>query len=182
MKKIIFNISLIALLAFTACKDNEIKPENKPSNETELITTLIVEMTDSSNNTSNHFVFRDLDGDGGNAPSSFDSILLNANSTYSCKLIVLDESQSKSDTISQEIFDERDDHLFVFTKEQIDADIYITDKDNNNLPVGLMSKWYSKTTSSGFVTITLKHQPDIKNGSALLGETDVEVKFPCRIK
>jgi hypothetical protein len=182
MKKIIINFSIASMLFITACKNNEIKPENKPSNETELITTLIIELTDSQTNTKNHFVFRDLDGDGGNAPVNFDSIFLKPNTTYNCHLIVLDESQSKSDTVSNEIFDERDDHLFVFTKEQIDAVIYITDKDNNNLPLGLMSKWYSKTASNGFITIALKHQPNIKNGSSQIGETDIEIKFPCRIE
>jgi hypothetical protein len=182
MKKIIITFSIASILLFAACKDTEIKPENKPSNETELITTLIVELTDSQSNTKKHFVFRDLDGDGGDAPVNFDSIQLKSNSSYTCRMIVLDESQSKSDTISNEILEEQDDHLFVFTPDQANVSIYITDKDNNNLPLGLMSKWYSKTTSNGFVTIALKHQPGIKNGSANIGETDIEIKFPCVIQ
>lgn len=170
-------------IAFTACKEDEPKPDNKPVNQSELITTVKLIFTDSATGSKTTAIFKDLDGEGGNAPSQFDTIQLAANKSYTTQILLLDESKTAVDTISNEVMEENDEHLFVFTKTGVNIIFSITDKDANNLPVGLSSIWRTSGVSTGTTTVTLKHQPDgIKNGTAAPGETDVEVTFPCMVK
>lgn len=175
-------IALIATFAVQSCKDPEVKPDDQPKNEGELITTVILKFTDSTDNSVREFKFKDTDGEGGNAPSVFDTIKLKASSTYSCSILLLDESKSETDTISNEVLEEADEHLFYFTKIGVDMDIIITDKDGNNLPLGLQSKWKTKSTGTGIIELGLKHQPGAKDGSVSPGETDIEIGFHIRIE
>jgi hypothetical protein len=51
-----------------------------------------------------------------------------------------------------------------------------TDSDGT-YEIGLKTKWKSFGISNGTVTVTLKHQPGIKNGTCTTGETDAEIAF-----
>lgn len=172
---------IAATLSFASCRETEVKPEDKPQNETELITTMTLIFTDSATNQISTFSFKDTDGDGGSGPVQFDTIQLAANKTYTCKVLLLDESKTETDTISNEVLKESDDHLFIYTISGLNLAIFRTDKDANNLPLGLNSKWWTGNMSNGKVKITLKHQPGVKDGSATPGETDAEVEFICKI-
>lgn len=172
----------LLILTFSACTDDEPKPNNPPSNEGELITTLKVIFTDSTDNSIKSFTFKDTDGDGGNNPTQFDSIILNTSRTYSVSILLLDESKTETDTISNEVLEEADEHLFVFTPSSINLNIVITDMDSKGLPIGLKSKWKTGAVSNGTITIALKHQPGVKDGSSTPGETDIEIAFPIRIE
>lgn len=169
-------------LIIGSCKEDEPKPNNPPSNETELITTVILELTDSITQQTKIFKFKDLDGEGGNNPSVFDTIRLDTNRVYFTNIVLLDESKNPIDTISNEVEEEKNDHLFVFNSSSSLIQVKITDKDDNNLPIGLKSKWktFGRTTSS--ISVALKHQPNIKTGDANLGETDIDINFPLIIK
>lgn len=173
---------VIAIFTFSACKEEGPKPSDPPSNEGELITTLKIILTDSADNSVKTFVFKDTDGDGGNNPTQFDTIVINQLRTYSANLILLDESKSEIDTISNEILVEADEHLFVFSPSNSNLNISILDKDSKGLPLGLFSKWKTIAISNGKVTIALKHQPGVKDGSSIPGETDIELAFPFRIE
>lgn len=181
MKPTIFTTTaLVAIitLGLTACKDNNPKPEDP----NELITTVILTFTDSadvSNITT--ATFADPDGPGGSNPILFDTIKLSPNKTYYTTIVLLDQSKTPVDTISNEVEEEKDEHLFTFTTSANIA-ITITDFDNNSLPVGLASKWKTGAPITATTTIRLKHQPGIKNGDPALGETDVEVTFPTWIE
>jgi hypothetical protein len=174
---LLFVIASLSLF-ITSCEKDP-KPIDEPTNEGELITTVKIELTDSATGTLfRTFYFKDLDGEGGNAPSQFDTIKVNGNSTYLCKIFLLDESKNPAEDITEEIKEEADEHLFVFESSNQKIKVNITDKDKKNLPLGLESKWKTLNDLDGKLKITLKHQPNgIKNGSALLGETDVEVNF-----
>ena len=86
------------------------------TNEEELITTVVVELTDNQGVKST-FSFKDLDGEGGNAPSQFDPIVLGLNKTYSGKVKFLNESVSPADDITKEIKAEANDHQFYFVQK-----------------------------------------------------------------
>jgi hypothetical protein len=174
-KNIITLSILTAFIAFgfTACKDDNPKPENPE----ELITTVKLLFTDSADNSNTAIaVFADPDGPGGNSPVTTDTIKLQPNKTYYASIILLDESKNPVDTISNEVAEEKNDHLFVYTTTTT-IGITVTDVDDNNLPVGLASKWKTQAPITGTTTVKLKHQPDIKTGDPALGETDVEVGF-----
>ena len=174
--------ALIFTLVFSACKEETPKPQDQPTNENELITTVKLIFTDSLSGAINTAIFRDIDGESGNPPSQFDTINLQAFKSYSAQILLLDESKIAIDTISNEVAEEKNDHLFVFNPSNVNLGITILDSDDNNFPIGLSSKWRSGAASKGLITVTLKHQPGIKNGTATPGETDVEVVFPCIIK
>lgn len=182
MKKTIVIISAALIIFSYACKPEEVKPNNQPVNETELITTVKLLFTDSASGQTSTFMFRDPDGEGGNAPVQFDSIHLKANSTYACSILLLDESKSPTDTISRDVEEEAVDHLFVFKPSVNGLNIHIEDKDANNLPVGLKSQWRTGSANQGSVKVTLRHQPGVKDGTEIPGETDVQVDFQIKIE
>ncbi|MFM9944361.1 MAG: hypothetical protein ACKVQB_03935 [Bacteroidia bacterium] len=180
LKTIVF-MACFAAIAFIiqSCNDPEIPPT--PTNEEELITTLKVEMTDTLTGQKLNYFFRDLDGEGGKNPSQWDTIKLSDSSFYKVSLKFLNESNPNAIVdITQEILAEKTIHIICLNPVGINTTILRTDTDGT-YQVGLSSTWKTGATSSGDVTIILKHQPGVKNGSCTPGETDVEVKFQTRV-
>jgi len=173
---------LATALTFQSCKDDESNVDNPDDHhEEELITSLIIQFTDSANTSDvRTFAFRDPDGDGGNAPTQFDTIKLDDSTTWNAQIVLLNESEQPADTISNEVKDEADEHLFCFTPSGTDLSVEITDSDGT-MPLGLESKWVTKTAGSGSVKIKLKHQPGVKTGSCDPGETDIELDFAVEV-
>jgi hypothetical protein len=174
-------LALVTLIfTFNACKDQVDTPPNP--NEEELITT--VELTFINENNSSDvlvFKFADPDGDGGNAPTITDSIVLAANSSYNLAVRFLDESKSPVEDITTEIVAEAIDHLICYTTPG-DLMITILDKDANNLNLGLAATVKTQALENTSLTIRLMHQPNQKNGNCDSGETDVEVTFITTIE
>jgi len=174
-------LALVTLIfTFNACKDQVDTPPNP--NEEELITT--VELTFINENNSSDvlvFKFADPDGDGGNAPTITDSIVLAANSSYGLAVRFLDESKSPVEDITTEIVAEAIDHLICYTTPG-DLMITILDKDANNLNLGLAATVKTQALENTSLTIRLMHQPNQKNGNCDSGETDVEVTFITTIE
>jgi hypothetical protein len=174
------NIALaVMLLIITLGLSNCKKKTNPPNpNEEELITTLQITFQDSAGVHPDVIArYRDIDGDGGAAPSIWDSIRLKSNTTYFASILLLDESASPADTISNEVLDEANDHLFCFTVSSINCNITRTDTDGNGLEIGLQSKWETGASGTGNVQIQLRHQPDSKTGSCNVGSSDIDLLF-----
>lgn len=186
-KLILKNVLMFAIcvVSVSACKkdDDDVKtPSN--TNEEELITTIKFVMTDADSPFNQYtFQYRDVDGLGGNAPL-IDTIRLKANKSYAVQLLLLDETKTPFDTISNEILEESADHLFVFEPTSSNLSVTINDFDDNTppLPLGLMSTWSTTSANSSSIKVTLKHQPGIKNGDPTRGETDIEVVMPVVIE
>ncbi len=178
MKKITPIISFLALsmMVITSCNKKEvINPDD--DHEEELITTVTLELTDTadaSNTTS--ATWADTDGVGGNDPTQMDTIDLNPNTVYYVDISFFNESVSPSEDITAEIQDEAAEHIICYTPSG-DLTIDRTDSDGT-YEIGLTSLWTVGTLSSlDSVTVSLKHQPDEKDGTCTPGETDVEVQF-----
>lgn len=176
---------LTLALAVVGCKkDDDLVPLPDPIvNEQELITTMKLTLIDSSDASNvRTATFRDPDGDGGVSFDLFDTIRLEPAKTWYVSILLLNETASPIDTISNEVLEEAIDHLICFSPSGNSATVLITDVDGNSFPIGLQSKW--KTTSSGLGTmqIELKHQPGIKNGTCGVGETDIDILFPVKIQ
>ena len=112
--KLLFATLAVATI-WTGCKkDKDLVPVPQPVvNEPEVITTMKLTFVDSSN-TSNikYATFRDPDGDGGLGYDIFDTIKLEPNKTWITTIILLNETVSPDDTISNEVLEEGVDHLF----------------------------------------------------------------------
>jgi hypothetical protein len=207
MKSIITTAALLAMLGttFTACKkDKKEDPAPQqpapPANEAELITTMKITLRDTINNTSVTYVFSDLDGAGGN-PATFgnsgaDSIInITANHVYEATILLLDQTKTPVDTISNEVEEEGADHMFFFNSIAPAGTPYNTylsgsmtnikylDLDANNRGIGLSTEWTapSMMMAKSPLTIELKHQPSVKDGSYAPGETDIQVGFKLKV-
>ena len=187
MKQFKTNISILAFFlvstaAFTGCNDdNDVTAPPQP-NEEELITTVELTYTNTANSSEiSTFKFADTDGEGGNAPSETDTIRLAANTTYTVAVRFLDESGTDVEDITTEVLEEAAEHLVCYTATAGTA-VTITDQDGNGLDLGLAADVTTTSASNGTFTISLKHQPGIKNGSCDVGETDVEVAFVLEVK
>jgi hypothetical protein len=194
MNQTLKNAILVAALggALTACKKDEETPPTPPAppvNEQELITTVKLFFTSPDSTDLREWIWRDLDGDGGNAPV-ITSEALAANSTYTVRIEVLDESNPNDvEDITAEILEEDAEHQFFFIVTDANASVQYTDQDGNGNPVGLQTLWSLGAASNGSMTVILRHEPakdapgvsagDITNAG---GETDVEIAFPLLIE
>lgn len=187
MKKIIITSLLLTLgiLSWSCKKNQDEAPSPQDQNETELITTVSLIIKDNGVLVDT-FSFNDPDGVGGIAPM-VEHITLGANKTYTCTLLLLDETKNPVDTTSKEIEEEKDLHQFFFHPSAgTNMSFSYIDYDDHGVPVGLQTNVTTGTVSTGTLTIVLKHQPDVKptsgNGNEALGETDVEVSFDVTIQ
>lgn len=186
MKNIIIKTTLffsLSLLLFNCKKNKDEAPTPQNENEQEQITTLHLIVSEGST-VIDTFTFRDVDGPGGNAPT-IEDVSLSANKSYNARLLLLDESGTEVDTISNEIEEEKDVHQFFYTITSANLTVNYDDADDNGVPVGLQTNMVTGAASTGTLKIVLKHQPDVKptsgNGDPALGATDVEVTFVLNI-
>ena len=192
MRKVSFKSIMLALgalsLVVVGCKkDDHDHDHDHEHNDGELITTLELKFSGKgvvNNDTTFVVTFDDPDGDGGNAPIKFDQINLLKNTDYRVEITLLDKSKKPYATISNEVLEEADNHLFFYSSTPVDLlNITIEDKDSKNRDLGLRSIWKTNTAvGSGTVKVKLMHQPGVKDGKSEVGGTDVQVEFPVVIK
>ncbi|MFT5823303.1 MAG: hypothetical protein ACI8ZM_004564 [Crocinitomix sp.] len=183
MKTTLLSIGILALAVSSCKKDDDLVDVPPPDqNEVELITTFKIIFTDDAGIAPDvTAIFKDLDGDGGDAPTVFDEIILAPSTTYSAEILLLNETEEPADTISNEVLEEAADHLFCFSPTGADLTITRTDSDGT-YEIGLQSTWVTGAVSEGMTEIVLKHQPDLKDGTCAPGETDIELNFVTKIQ
>lgn len=169
------------MLSFVQCKDSG--DEVEPDDENELITSVTLKFTEQGTSNVSTFSYKDADGDGGNAPTKFDTIALKPNTTYTLAIALLDESKSPVDDITKEVEEESDEHLFVYTPSPAALLTYTYgDKDKNNFPIGLTGKAVTGAAGDGKLKVQLRHQPGAKNGTPTPGSDDVNLDFQLKVK
>ncbi|MDX5347885.1 MAG: hypothetical protein LPJ89_11185 [Hymenobacteraceae bacterium] len=177
-------VAALVAVFLTSCGDEDDTPP--PANEEELITSVTLRLVNTAD--ANDVVtasFRDPDGDGGNAPIQFDSLIMKPNTTYAMTVALLDESKNPVVDISEEVKEEGDEHeLFFVPSSGLNVTITKTDRDANNLPIGLTGTVATGAASSGTLRVVLKHQPNLKSATSdiTVGDTDVEVDFKTAIR
>ncbi len=216
MKKSKFYLSLAggALIAIAvsiaSCKKSEqtVTPA-PPSNE--FLTTVILECI---NNNAPHdtaiSIWRDLTPNGSNLPDTSEALLnFMKNSTYSCNVYILDESQtpeanlvydtgkyvnkfninnlpSTTNNVTAEIRARQNYHLICFTMYGgmvANLSVVRDDYDNNSPPlqVGLVDTYTTLNPSTGRMEVVLHHQPNVKNGDCSPGSIDFDVTYGVTI-
>lgn len=185
-------LSLLAIatsICLSSCKDDNKNPQQPagPVNTVEIITTAKLLLTETGTGNTITASWKDADGDGPGQPI-VSGLTLAASKEYQGRVVLLDESKTPVDTISTEVEEEKDVHQFFYTLNgNTNGRIVIdkTDKDDNNLPVGLEIRL---TTSagpavSGALNITLKHYDGVvKSADPAIGETDLEIELPVTIQ
>lgn len=183
----LLSLSLVALLSFSACSDDDDAPEL--INEEEVITTLNVYLTPDGGTEELAFSYTDLDGDGSN-PEIVTSNL-SANTTYSGRVEFLNEQETPADNITLEVIEEDLDHQVFYTiSESLDLVANYEDEDPNGNPLGVEFTLNAGNTGSGNLTVTLIHEGDKDASGAsegvlspsVGGETDIERTFEVTIE
>ncbi len=181
--RVLWAVLLAAAVTVTACKkDDEQVPE-----ENELITTVTLTFTEAGTTNVRTVTYKDSDGDGGAAPM-IGKLSLAPNKTYNLTVQILDETKTPVDNVTEEITEEKDEHLFVYTPTPATLlTVTITDKDSRNFPVGLTGTAVTGAAGTGKLQVVLRHQPPVggnpvKNGTAGPGSSDFDGTFDVEIK
>ena len=183
MKTSIPFLSIIALLFMTSCTDDD---EVTIINEEELITTVELELTNSTDAT-NVVLFKSVDIDGEGPDDSVITITgtVNANSTYLGQVRFLNESIAPSEDITEEVIEESNEHEVFYTSSITDLTITKTDVDVNGNPLGILTTFQTGAIGTGTLIVVLRHQPTKPNDNTLSGaggETDAEVSFTIEVE
>lgn len=186
--KYIQNIKLIAstiilIGTISSCKKDK-TDSPQPINSEELITKVQLVFVDSiSGAVASVSTFSDADGPGGVAATQ-DSIILNSNTTYLMNIVLLDETKTPVDTISNEVLDEGEVHLFVFNANPLGLiTTNIDDLDVNLKPIGLSSILRTSVPGLGTYSVELRHfdsEQDKANNTPF--DTDISLLFDVRLQ
>lgn len=170
-------------LLFTACSSDDDVPA--PVNEEEVITTLIVSLSTDGGGTPIILQTRDLDGDGPNPPEITVSGSLLAGTTYDGSIVLLNETVSPPENITEEVEEEADEHQFFYTVGSgLDVTTEYANFDGDENPLGTEFSLTTGEAGSGTLTFTLRHDPKKPNtGLADAGgETDIAASFSVTIE
>ncbi len=174
------------VLFFSSCKDDD---DPTPENEEELITTMTVVLAPDGGGSTATLLFRDLDGDGGNAPT-ITTDKLAPNTTYTGTISLLNETETPAENITEEVKEEGDEHQFFYaTTMGLNISFAYNDQDADGRPIGLDFTLVTGDASTGTLRITLRHEPDKAATNVSMGditnaggETDIEVDFDVTIE
>lgn len=178
-------IAVLALaLGVSGCKkdDDEELPE---ADENELITKVSLKFTNTADASDVATVtWADPDGEGGVAPT-IGTLTLKPSATYNLEVSeVLNETTDDEEerNVLNEINEESDEHLWVYKPSGVNLSIVRTDKDANNLEIGLKGRATTGVAGTGTLQVILRHQPGVKDGTEAPGSTDFEGTFPVTIQ
>ncbi|MBX2991564.1 MAG: hypothetical protein KF749_10415 [Bacteroidetes bacterium] len=184
---------LSAAVLVTGCKKDDPVSPPEEQNPQELITTLILSLTDTAGVAPGaEAIFRDLDGPGGNAPT-IDTMKVQSGVVYQATILLLDQTKTPADTISHEVEEEGLSHRFWFTvgggaAGRITVTYLDEDEGNPPLPIGLETQIAVSAggTTTGTYQVVLKHYEPASlkrsDTNGTLGETDIDVTFPVQIQ
>ncbi|QDO95713.1 type 1 periplasmic binding fold superfamily protein [Formosa sediminum] len=179
----LFTAALIATVLFTSCSSDDDTPEIV--NEEEVITTLTVTLTATGTGDIITLQTQDLDGDGPDDPVVTVSGNLAAGETYNGSIVLLNETVSPAEDITEEVEDESDEHQFFYTaSSSLDVTTAYANYDEDGNPLGTEFTLTAGEASSGSLTFTLIHEP-VKPNTGLTdagGETDAEATFSVTVE
>jgi hypothetical protein len=171
------------VLTFSACKkDDDQVPE---ADENELITRVSFKFTNAANPSDVATVtWTDPDGEGG-TPATIGTLILKPNTSYNYEIseVLNETTQGEGRNVLSEINEESDEHLWVY--KALPANLLTvtrTDKDVNNVEIGLKGTAVTSAAASGTLQTILRHQPNQKNGTETPGSTDFDATFQVKIQ
>ncbi|GAB5476265.1 MAG: hypothetical protein Mars2KO_43640 [Maribacter sp.] len=171
-------------LFFASCSDDDNTPDIV--NEEEVITTLMVTLNPDSSGAVITMESRDLDGDGPNAPVKEVSGSFVAGTSYTGNILLLNETETPPENITDEVEEEDEEHQFFYTiGDGLDVTMEYVNFDGDGNPLGTQIKLTAGAASSGTLTFTLRHEPKKPNDGTLAdagGETDITQTFNVTVE
>ena len=162
------SILAITALLFTSCSDDDDNPAAVSPEE--VITTMTVTLTGGGDVVTMRFF--DEDGeDGPTNPTSTVSGNLNANTTYTGTVVLLNETVAPAEEVNEEIEEEADEHQFFFLTDDLGITTAYSDQEcdynddpctgANANPVGLtFTLTTGGDTGDGELRVVLRHELD----------------------
>ncbi|MFT4030959.1 MAG: hypothetical protein QM669_00915 [Siphonobacter sp.] len=178
---IVFSIVMLSLLG--ACNKEE--QSVAPTIDNESLTTVTLQLTNKAD--TSDVVTATVD-DLNSTPDFSDATLnLKANTSYSGVILLTDNSTNPATDVTAEIKERENIHLFVYTpSSDLNLGVTITDEDTNPspgpYPVGLTYDVTTGAASTGTLNVVLRHQPNVKDGTATPGSSDLDTDFTVIIK
>nr|WP_315158769.1 type 1 periplasmic binding fold superfamily protein [uncultured Flavobacterium sp.] len=165
----------------------------EPVNEVEFITTVRLVFTPENGGKNVVLEFKDLDGEGANAPVITVSSSFEKAKTYSGAITFKNELITPAIDITREIVQEALEHqMFYQTTGSLNPLTYATTQSNfdaKGKPLGLQSVFRTTGAATGILRVTLKHgpnksAPNVANGSITNagGATDAQVDFNITVE
>jgi hypothetical protein len=117
-----------------------------------------------------------------------DTLVLAAGRTYVGKISAVNATKSPNVDLTAEYKKLADEHQFFYTVSgdaRSRVSITVTDKDGNNLPVGLEFTLAASAGASvrGTLNVVLSHYDGVKkNGTSMSTESDIDITFPVVIR
>ncbi|MGS2762344.1 type 1 periplasmic binding fold superfamily protein [Sinomicrobium sp. M5D2P9] len=200
-------IKLLAFLCtgalfFVSCSNDDDNPD--PVNEEELITKVAITLeaqgvetvTMEYSNESGLGHDHDDEGEEGDDHDhdELEGVVsgpLKPNTTYIGSIVLLNESVSPAENVTEEIEEEADEHQFFYQAiGELDIETDYLDKESDYLstdssnPVGLKFTLTTGTEGHGDLRVVLRHQPKKPNTGLedAGGETDMDISFHVHIE
>lgn len=193
-----------AALTFACADDDDVSPTgpNEPEEheddddhhgpgEEELITTLAITLTPSGGGSPIIVRFRDLDGEGGNAPV-VDVLAVTAGTDYNGTVQVLNETETPPENITEEVEEEAEAHQFFFETlggfsaavvEYADKESDYVSNSGADHPVGIAFTLSVGNAQNGQFRVILSHFDEApKDGVNRSDETDIDVSFEVLVR
>ncbi len=198
MKKNIFKLnillySLLSLVIFTACEDDDVVPEEEE--EMEVITDVTLVFTSDAGAVVTASA-QDPDGEGVQELVVKDEIKLQSGTTYTLTFDIMNNLESPGEDIGDEIAEEDDEHqlFFAWTEgafsnptgngniDNASDPVNYNDADGNGNALGLNTSWTAgdPTTAASF-TVRLQHQPDVKTSTSGANDCDTDFELQFRL-
>jgi hypothetical protein len=122
------------------------------------------------------------------APVQIDTLRLTAGRTYSGTITAVNDLQTPNVNLNEDYVKHADEHQFFYIASvgmPNRVTFTITDRDKNNLPLGLTFNVAVSTGASvrGTLNVVLGHYDDVKkDGTTRSPETDIDITFPVVIR
>jgi hypothetical protein len=188
MKNTIHLAALILTLGCLSCGSPDDSNVEQPQ---ELITHVRVTLIDSMNSQDSVVAkFSDPDGPSGSQQPVISGVTIKAGHTYFGRIQLYEVHRDLTDSlveITDEIRELNTEHQFFYTVEGQTpnaASVEITDKDNNNLPLGLTFILRAISPANNTLNVVLSHYGEAgqKNGTDRSGDSDIDIDFPLTIE
>lgn len=179
------SLALIVVTALILSSCGITDHDHDHDNDHDYATTVILTLINQSNTSDSvKAIWKDLDGPGGALPSIIDTLKLKSEAMYLGKIELYNESKTPKTDITAEILEDSYEHQFFYSPSSSISDRItwtITDKDTNNLPIGLQFQINTKSgvAQSGKVNIILSHYDSMKkDGIRKSLESDIDIDIP----
>jgi hypothetical protein len=179
------NLRIFATVIFTTVLFVSCVNDSDPDIEEEVITTMTVTLVPDGDATAVVLFFKDLDGDGPNAPDVDVSGSLVAGVTYNGSIELLNETEDPAEDITEEVEELDLEHQVFYTvSSSLEVSTEYINFDSEGGPLGTKFTLTADAKSNGKLTFTLRHEPN-KNPEndmdAAGGATDIDATFDIEV-